>query len=254
MIRSDKARRLQGLIGALSLALVALPISTAGAAPKPPSTNQMAKQLKALKSKNAQLTALLTDLQAKASALEARESTAASLSGPAAGDLTSNYPNPQLRPGTIVGSDVAEGSILGRNFAPGALSGRHVIDASIGPADIIDDSVGQAELLAGAVGASQLGEIVVTRKTGQPGLFREPNPFTLRVSCPNGTRLLGGGAAIERGLPREVANPVEIDSAFITKSVPSESEPTRTWEVTIKVDGIERFDVYTARAYCLSDQ
>jgi hypothetical protein len=249
-----RVRRPQILLAAVVLAVIVLPISTAGAAAPRTSAalaKRMAKQIKALKQQTALLTATLSGLQAKATALEDAPATVP-VTGPAAGDLVGSYPNPQLRTGTIVGADIADGTIFGRHIATGTLSGDHIADGTIGSADITDEAIGFAHLPPATIGGGQLIAPVVVSRDDPINKLNPPLQRSF-VSCPPGSQVVGGGF---RWRGNDLLKPDEVS---MIKSGPFVEGPNTGWEVVHSLDieddpleeGLGFGGTISVRAFCL---
>jgi hypothetical protein len=217
-MRLNKAGRLGVLLAAVSLATtVAAPLPSAGAAT---AAKKTAKQMKALKQQVASLTGLATALQAKIASLEADRSAPAPSLTRAGGDLVGAYPDPQIRTGAIVGSDIADGTIFGRHIATQTISAANIADDAVGSAEIADGAISKDDLRQFSVGASQLAGAFIVSSF--------PNPVGgnnavggNEATCPGGSRLLSGG--------------VEWDSTAgsltVITSGPSQLSPNTSWEV-----------------------
>jgi len=227
--------RLGQLLAALVLTAVILPVPPAGAAGAKtagPSPKQMAKQVRNLQQQAAALVDKVSALRAKTAKLEAAPSSSSPFLGPAGGDLIGSYPGPQLRAGAIVGSDLADGAIVTRHVVPNSFSGSHFLDNTIGSAAIGDGAIGRSDLSTSPAGGPQLGEVFIERRNVSRVVGRTP---VVRVTCPSGTRVVGGGVEVEPGPP------APVDSMTVTKSVPAEDAPNTTWEVQVflvpEIDG-----------------
>lgn len=230
------------LFAAVALTMIALPAPVAGAAgakTSAASVRQMAKQIKLLTQQTAALGGLASDLQAKIAFLEATRPTSMPLLGPAGGDLVGSYPNPQLRTGAIVGTDITDGTIFGRHIADGTLSGDHIIDGTVGPADIADASIGLADMGFGSVGSRQLLESFVVKSGPNPVGGNNASGGNA-VSCPLGTRLLSGGA--------EWSTPAQGLSFLVNSPVQGQAD---RWEVSGQNNSGSTRSIF-AKALCLS--
>lgn len=235
---------LRPLLAAMVLAMVVIPVSIAGATGAGQSKgSSVGKQVKALKKKTATMASQLAALQSRLAALEGGGTEQPSLlGGPAGGDLTGSFPNPQLRAGSVLSGDIADGTISGNDVGQSAIASPNIFDNTIGSADVANGTLTQIDLGMNSVGGPQLLSTFTVRSA--------PNPVGgtnasggQSASCPPGSRLLGGGGEFTQSPPR--------GSLEIFKSVPSQFDPSTTWEVAGHNDTGSTRDI-VAVALCLS--
>jgi hypothetical protein len=245
-------RRLQPLLAALAMVAVAIPIPVAAAAESTVSAapaKRMAKQIKALKRQAATLTGQLAGLEAKAAALEGRQSLppdSVPPTGSAGGDLQDTYPNPQLRPSTVLSSDIANGTIFGIDISLNTITASNVLDGSIDSADLADGGVGLDDLGPGSVGGPELLGAFIVKSL--PNIVGGHASGGNAISCPDGTRVIGGGLEWTGGFVG-----ASFAELFPILSVPSEAEPNVTWEVAGHNNTGETKRLF-AKALCLREQ
>ncbi|OJX57725.1 MAG: hypothetical protein BGO89_07065 [Candidatus Kapaibacterium thiocyanatum] len=78
--------------------------------------------------------------------------------GPAGGDLTSTYPNPQLRDGIVGTPDIADGAVTAAKLADGSVTTAKLADGSVTTAKLADGSVTTAKLADGSVTTAKLAD------------------------------------------------------------------------------------------------
>lgn len=131
------------LIAAAVLAAIVMPVALAGAAtdPQTRASAGVKKQLKQLKQR---IAALEGRQDPRTAAPDGRQTaTALPPTGPAGGDLTGSYPNPQLGPDSVGSAAVANAAIGGSELAPDAVAGLHVGNDQLGGADIDESTLGR---------------------------------------------------------------------------------------------------------------
>lgn len=98
----------------------------------------------------------------------------------------------QLKAGTITATQIKAGSLTGAEIAPGSLTGTQVVGSTIT-----------------GVTASSLGAIQYVANT-VPLITTAPKGTTASATCPNGQKVIGGGATVSNE-----------EEAFVNDSGPS---------------------------------
>lgn len=194
-----KSKSMYAVLAAAMLALIVMPIAFAGAAPKQTTVNaNVKKQLKQLKQR-------LAALEGKPAP---KIPTTLPPSGPAAGDLIGNYPNPLIRPASVITEKIAAAAVTNQKLAENAVTSDKIAEQGVQASDLSLDSVGSFAL-KGVHAVVGPGSSIASGGSG-----------VASVTCPAGEMVIGGGFAW-----------TDKEANSIIASAPSEADPNRTWIV-----------------------
>jgi hypothetical protein len=143
-----------------------------------------------------------------------------------------------VRDGALQGRDIANRTLRSRDIADGVLGGVDIRDESLAGADVAADSLGDREINEPALDINRLGGISATRyvKNVVRVETRSANDaVTPKVApparCPEGKRLIGGGARVEAATFVPVALAANSPAAGGWSAAAYATAPTGNWQL-----------------------
>jgi hypothetical protein len=154
------------LIGAAALlVLIVVPaaLATGGSSSGPQATGSGVKQkLKKVTGQVTQLQGQVKELQGQVAVLQGEQGGARPPSGAAGGDLTGNFPNPEIGPNAVGTGELQGDSVTEPKIAAGAVGTSELLDDSVTAPKIAADAVGTSELLGDSVTEPKIAADAVT--------------------------------------------------------------------------------------------
>ena len=143
-----------------------------------------------------------------------------------------------VRDGSLKGRDVGNGTLLGRDVKDGVLSGADVRDGSLAGADLATDTLGDRQIDETQLELNRLGGVGATRyvkNVERVETRTATNAVTPKVApparCPQGKRLIGGGARVVAGLPVPVALSANGPDGTAWMAAAYATAPTGNWQL-----------------------
>lgn len=143
-----------------------------------------------------------------------------------------------VRDGGVQGRDIANGTVQSRDVRDGALRGGDVHDGSLGGVDLAENTLGDREIDEPALDIQRLGGVDAQRYV--KGVSRvqtqtASDPITPKsvppARCPDGKRLLGGGARVVAAAPVPVALSANTPSGKAWVASAYATAPTGNWQL-----------------------
>jgi hypothetical protein len=112
--------------------------------------------------------------------------------GAAGGDLTGNYPNPQIGNQKVITDKIADAAVTTDKIADNAVTAQKLIDAAVESNKIADDAVTSAKIAPGSVSATDVASIV-TRSAVDANVPNGDSGVAV-ANCLGNEVMLSGGA------------------------------------------------------------
>ena len=189
-MQKDKRKGLRAAVAALVMALIVLPVAIAGAQGHTSSGQEKggsAKQLTRVKRQLKALTARVAAVEGKAGP------STLPPSGPAGGDLSGAFPNPELGLNVVGSPEIADNAVGSPEIAADAVGSSEIATAAVGATELARNSVNGVALQASSVGKDQLADGAVTPRALE---IKSVGPEALQTGAV-GARALGDAVFVE---------------------------------------------------------
>jgi hypothetical protein len=171
-----------------------------------------------------------------------------SLGGVSYGVATGSINSREIRNGAIQSEDVRDGGLQGRDIGNGTLQSRDVRDGALRGLDVNDRSLGGVDLAENTLGDREINEPDLdiqrlggldasryVRNVSRVQTETASDPVTPKTApparCPDGKRLLGGGARVVATPPAPVALTVNAPSGRAWEASAYATAPTGNWQL-----------------------
>ena len=143
-----------------------------------------------------------------------------------------------IRDGSLQGREIHTGTVQSRDIRDGSLRGTDVNDRSLGGADVALNALGGGEIRESALRVRRLGGVGAARYVKNVRQVRTTSAndavtpkLTPPARCPQGTRLVGGGARVVSASPVPVALSANGPDGNAWVAAAYATAPTTNWQL-----------------------